>query len=146
MHKILYVVVTSRRVDVAMLGRHDVGTPRRWDVTTLGRRDVGTSRLREVGTSRLWDSRRSSHLYALPPSAPKCFQKLPFSPAFTPIAQIRYRATKNTYLNISATHHLSLKIENFQQIFNVGTSDSTHDIENYDVATSPRHQHLEQHF
>ena len=71
-----------------MWGRRDVGTSGRGDVGTLRRCDVATLRRCDVATLR------SSHLYALPSSALECFQKLPFSPAFTPIAQIRYQATK----------------------------------------------------
>ena len=65
-------------------------TSRRWDVTMWGRRVVGTSR-------------RSRHLHALPPAALKFFQKLPFYTNCTCMYtnhQIRYPATKITYLNI----------------------------------------------
>ena len=87
-------VGTSRRWDVATLGRRDVGTSRRWDVATLGRRDVGTSRRWDVATLGRRDvgtSRRSSHPYALPPAAPKLLPKAalfaPIAPAYTPITK-----------------------------------------------------------
>ena len=98
-------VGTSRRGDVDTLGRHnvgtwgrgDVGTSRRWDVTTWGRGDVGTWRLWDVATWGRRDfgtSRRCSHPYALPPSAPKLLLKAalfaPISPAYTPTILIRY--------------------------------------------------------
>ena len=71
-------------------------TSRRCNVATLRFRDVETSRSCRLLTFILVDptSRRSIHLYALSSSTPECFQKLPFSPTFTPIAQIRYRAIK----------------------------------------------------
>ena len=47
-------------------------------------------------------------------------------------------------INMTLTYHWKLRIA--QQIFNVVTSNVTHDIDNFDVATSPRHQQLGQHF